>query len=320
MDDYLKQQISDIDNRIEEIKPLLDDPEMKGLAKAEIAELEKSKQELTDSATTPMETDESEESEGSDDSINPNIAILEIRSAAGGDEAGLFAGDLLRMYSRFAESKGWKIEELDRSEGGIGQIKQIVFKIRGKDAFRLLRFEAGVHRVQRVPKTESSGRIHTSTATVAVLPEVEESKVYINPADISFESFRSGGAGGQNVNKVSTAVRLIHKPTGIIVTCQTERSQLQNRENALNLLRARIWEAEQREKFAEVDSARSLMVGAGDRSEKIRTYNFPQNRITDHRINKSWHNLESILEGSLEPVVTALHEAAYSSDKTEVSS
>ena len=255
---------------------------------------------------------EFESSEEFDESINANAAIMEIRSAAGGDEAGLFAGDLLRMYLRYSESKGWKAEELDRSEGGLGQIKQIVLKIRGKDAFKLLQYEAGVHRVQRVPKTESSGRIHTSTATVAVLPEVKESEVYINPADISFESFRSGGAGGQNVNKVSTAVRLIHKPTGIIVTCQTERSQLQNRENAMNLLRARIWEAERKEKFAEVDDARSLMVGAGDRSEKIRTYNFPQNRITDHRIGKSWYNLEQIMEGSLGPVVEALQEAANS--------
>lgn len=309
MDDYLKQQISDIDSRIEDIKPLLNDPEMKGLAEAEIGDLEKQKQELANSASTPMK--ESDKSDDSDESeVNPNIAIMEIRSAAGGDEAGLFAGDLLRMYLRFAESKGWKVTEMDRSEGGLGQIKSITVEIRGKNAFKDLRFESGVHRVQRVPKTESSGRIHTSTATVAVLPEVEESQVYINPADISFESFRSGGAGGQNVNKVSTAVRLVHKPTGIIVTCQTERSQLQNRENALNLLRARIWEAEQREKFTEIDSVRALMVGAGDRSEKIRTYNFPQNRITDHRIGKSWHNLEQILEGNLEPVIRALQEEA----------
>lgn len=314
MEDYLTQQITDLDQRIEELKELAKDPEMGELAKAEIEDLEKQKKDLADSASTPMS--EHQDSNDLDESINPNAAIMEIRSAAGGDEAGLFAGDLLRMYTRFAETKNWKIEELDRSEGGIGQIKQIVIKVRGKDTFNLLQYEAGVHRVQRVPKTESGGRIHTSTATIAVLPEVKESEVFINPADITFESFRSGGAGGQNVNKVSTAVRLVHKPTGIVVTAQTERSQLQNRDNAMNLLRARIWEAERKEKFAEVDSARALMVGAGDRSEKIRTYNFPQNRITDHRIGKSWHNLEQILEGALGPVVTALQEAADSPEES----
>lgn len=319
MDDYLKQQIEEIENRIRDVQLMLKDPEMAELAKAEIADLEKQKQELTDSANQTMSGDDYDE-DSLDSDINPNVAIMEIRSAAGGDEAGLFAGDLLRMYTRFTETNKWKMEELDRSEGGIGQIKQITVKIKGKDAFKVLQYEAGVHRVQRVPKTESGGRIHTSTATVAVLPEVKESEVFINPADITFESFRSGGAGGQNVNKVSTAVRVVHKPTGIVVTCQTERSQLQNRENAMNLLRARIWEAERKEKFAEVDNARALMVGAGDRSEKIRTYNFPQNRITDHRIGKSWHNLEQILEGNLEPIVKALQDAAETPEELEVSS
>lgn len=316
MEDYLQQQINELDNRINELKEMLSDPEMAELAQAEIKDLEQQKQDLTNSASGGGSEDYG--SDDLDSDINPNIAIMEIRSAAGGDEAGLFAGDLLRMYSRFAESKNWKIEELDRSEGGIGQIKQITLKIKGKDAFSLMQYEAGVHRVQRVPKTESGGRIHTSTATVAVLPEVRESEVYINPADITFESFRSGGAGGQNVNKVSTAVRLVHKPTGIVVTCQTERSQLQNRENAMNLLRARIWEAERKEKFAEVDNARSKMVGAGDRSEKIRTYNFPQNRMTDHRIGKSWHNLEQILEGALGPIIDSLQEAAKEEDQENV--
>ncbi|EKD91221.1 MAG: Peptide chain release factor 1 [uncultured bacterium] len=306
---YLEEQINDIDKRIAANKELLEDPELKDLALAEIEELERQKQELVESAATPMsEPDESNDSEESD--VNPNVAIMEIRAAAGGDEAGLFAGDLLRMYLRFAEENKWMVEELDRNEGGIGQIKQIVLNIKGKDAFSKLRFEGGVHRVQRVPKTESSGRIHTSTATVAVLPEVSANEVYINPADVDFEAFRSGGAGGQNVNKVSTAVRLVHKPTGIVVTCQTERSQLQNRENAMALLRAKLWEIEQARLSSEVGGNRSAMVGAGDRSEKIRTYNYPQNRLTDHRIGKSWHNLEDILEGKLEPVVIALQEAS----------
>jgi len=308
MEDYLQQQINEIDRKIAENQTLLSDPELKDLAQAEISDLENQKEQLIDSAATTSDSIDS--SDSFDSEINPNVAVLEIRSAAGGDEAGLFAGDLLRMYTRFAESKGWKLEELDRSEGGLGQIKSVTIKIRGKDAFKLLEFEGGVHRVQRVPKTESSGRIHTSTATVAVLPEVKEAEVYINPADLEFEAYRSGGAGGQNVNKVSTAVRIKHIPTGIVVTCQTERSQLQNRENAMNLLRAKLWEQEQSEKLKAIGGARAAMVGAGDRSEKIRTYNFPQSRITDHRIGKSWHNLDTILNGDLSPVVNALQEAA----------
>lgn len=249
--------------------------------------------------------------------INPEDqgdAIVEIRAAAGGDEAGLFAGDLYRMYLRFAERQGWKTEELSLNSGGIGNIKEVVFEVKGNGAFGLLRWESGVHRVQRVPKTESSGRIHTSTVTVAVLPVIEPSELVINPDDIEFEAFRSSGAGGQNVNKVNSAVRLKHKPTGLTVTCQTERSQLQNRAKAMEVLRARLWEKKQHAEEQTLASSRKAQVGTGDRSEKIRTYNFPQDRITDHRIGKSFHHLEHILDGDILPLLQDLkNEAAASS-------
>lgn len=290
--DYIRKQIDDIDRRIEQNKALLSDPELGQLAQAEITELEKQKEALKFSEE--------------DRRPKTDSCILEIRSAAGGDEAGIFAGDLLRMYTKFAQGKGWKIEGLDRSEGKLGQIKGIILKIIGKGCFDSLKFESGVHRVQRVPVTESGGRIHTSTATVAVLPEITEREVFINPSEIEFEAFRSGGAGGQNVNKVSTAVRLKHIPTGIVVTAQTERSQLQNRENALQLLRSKLWDLQQQQTAGSISQQRSVQVGTGERNEKIRTYNFPQNRVTDHRIKKSWHNLEGILSGNLDPIIKVL--------------
>jgi len=232
--------------------------------------------------------------------------IVEIRAGAGGEEASLFAADLFRMYSRYAQSKGWQVEIIDSSPSAIGGFKELIFEVRGKGAFSRFKHERGVHRVQRVPITEASGRIHTSTATVAVLPEAEEVELNINPDDLKIEFFRSRGAGGQNVNKVTTAVRITHLPTGIVASCQDERSQIRNRMKAMAVLRARLLDMERRKQFESIDKERRMQVGSGQRAEKIRTYNFPQNRVTDHRINLSFHNLERILDGELDELIEAL--------------
>ena len=300
MNDYLKKQIEEIETKIAEAKKLAEDLSMADLAHDEIAALEKQKSDLTKAAAR-QSTDY--------ELSTTNSIILEIRSAAGGDEAGLFAADLLKMYQKYAQENNWKTEELDRTEGGLGNIKTVIVKITGRGVFEKLKNESGVHRVQRVPKTESAGRIHTSTATVAVLPEVEDTQVEINPKDLEFDAFRSGGHGGQNVNKVSTAVRIKHVPTGIVVKSQTERSQAQNREIAMQILRSKIYALEEEKKQSTIAGERSTQLGTGDRSEKIRTYNFPQNRITDHRINKSWHNLDQVLEGKLDAIVSAISNA-----------
>jgi peptide chain release factor 1 len=235
--------------------------------------------------------------------------IVEIRAGAGGDEAGLFAADLFRIYSHYADQQGWKTAILSRNESGIGGFKEIIFQVIGKGAYSKLKYESGVHRVQRIPQTESGGRIHTSTATVAVLPEMDEVEVEINPNEVRIDIFRSSGPGGQSVNTTDSAVRLTHLPTGIVISCQDEKSQLQNKTKAFNILRARLYDMEQQRLMAEQGATRRSQVGSGDRSEKIRTYNFPQTRVTDHRIGHTSYRLENILNGEIGEFIEALTEA-----------
>ncbi len=242
------------------------------------------------------------------DPLDEKNAVLEIRAGTGGEEAALFAADLLNMYLKFAERRGWETEIVDATLDDLGGYKEVIVEIRGRGAYGVLRHESGVHRVQRVPVTESQGRIHTSAATVAVLPEVEEVDIELDPADLEFESFRAGGPGGQHMQKNETAVRVTHKPTGISVACSDQRSQIQNRERALRLLRARLYDLKMREQAEELAKARKEQVKSGDRSEKIRTYNFPQDRLTDHRINLTLHNLPALLAGEIDELIEALAE------------
>ena len=283
--DYRQVQIEDLNKKIEETKSLLLDPTLAEMAQKEITELEKQKAEIEQTLKT-----------ASSESLDSYNIILEVKGATGGEEAKLWANELLQMYLKFAQYRGFKAKVLN--ETGI--------KIDGEGAFETFKYEAGVHRVQRVPETEKRGRVHTSTAAVSVLPELEDIDLHINPDDVEFEAFRSGGHGGQNVNKVSTAVRLKHTPTGIIVSCQTQRFQAQNRELAMEMLRAKLWEMEAEKQHGELSSIKSTQVGRGMRAEKIRTYNFPQDRLTDHRINKSWRNLEEILNGNLDEIISEM--------------
>ena len=248
------------------------------------------------------------EKEGkSGEEIEEKNAIIEIRAGTGGEEAGLFAGDLFRMYSRFAEKNNWPVQILSSSPTSLNGYKEIIFNVKGKNVWEALRHESGVHRVQRIPTTEKSGRIHTSTVSVAVLPEASEVEVKLRPEDLEISTFRSSGHGGQNVQKVETAVRIIHKPTGLVVSCQEERFQQRNKDKALKILRARLLAQQLEKQEKELTEERRMQIGKAMRAEKIRTYNFPQNRITDHRINKSWHNLEKILQGNLEEVINDLN-------------
>lgn len=273
------------------------DEEMAELVKLEIAELSEKKDRLEEELKILLIPE--------DPNDEKNV-IVEIRAAAGGDEAGLFAGDLYRMFSRYAEKNRWKTEVIEAQTTGVGGFKEIIFMIHGKGAYSKLKYENGAHRVQRVPETESGGRVHTSTATVAVLPEAEEVEVDINENDIRVDTFASSGPGGQSVNTTMSAVRLTHEPTGIIVSCQDEKSQIKNREKAMKVLRARIFDKYQQEAQAEYDQTRKSAVGTGDRSERIRTYNFPQNRVTDHRISLTIQKLDQILDGSLDEFIDAL--------------
>lgn len=295
VDKYLeyKKVVSDMEGA----KEMMDDPDLKDMAEEEYYSAKEKLPALEEELKILLlPKDENDDS---------NV-IIEIRGGAGGEEAALFAYNLYRMYTMYAELKKWQVEIIDSNETEIGGIKEISFMIKGKGAYSRLKFESGVHRVQRVPETEASGRIHTSTATVAVLPEVEDVEVEINPNDLRIDTYRSSGAGGQHVNKTSSAIRITHIPTGIVVSCQNERSQLQNKETAMKMLRSKLYEKEVEERDSAIINTRRLQVGSGARSEKIRTYNYPQSRVTDHRINYTIYQLESFLNGNIDEMVEAL--------------
>jgi peptide chain release factor 1 len=293
----MAKKFLELEHTRDEAKEMLDDPEMKDLAKEEIAEAEKEMekfQKILKEDLTPK------------DPNDPKNIILEVRAGAGGDEAGIFAGDLMRMYFRFAEEKDFSIEIMDKTDNESGGIKEVVAEISGKNAYKFFKYESGVHRVQRIPKTETQGRIHTSTATVAIIPEADETEeLEIAKNDVRVDTYRASGAGGQHVNKTESAIRLTHLPTGLVVTCQDGKSQHKNKEQAFKVLASRLKQLEQEKLIAENSEARVAQIGTGDRSEKIRTYNYPQDRITDHRIKKNFPNIPAVMDGALTPLIEA---------------
>jgi peptide chain release factor 1 len=291
------REYKDVLKNLADARALLDNEEMKELAEAEIPGLEKKQVELEAQLKELLLPR---------DPRDQKSVIVEVRAGAGGDEAGLFAAELHRLYTRYAEARGWKTSILSSNESGIGGFKEVIFEVSGKGAYSRLKFESGVHRVQRVPVTESSGRIHTSTATVAVLAEVDEVEVDVPEKDVRIDTYRASSAGGQNVQKNATAVRLTHIPTGLVVTCEDERSQTQNRLRAMGILRARLYEAEMEKRQTAASAERKSQVGSGDRSEKIRTYNFPQGRVTDHRISVSSFNLPAVMDGDIDLFIDEL--------------
>lgn len=300
------RQYKEVTKELEETEHMLDEdlePEIEELARHELDQLRRRQELLTQDLRLSLLPE---------DKSSSKDAIVEIRAGTGGEEAALFAADLFRMYTRYAQIKGWKTEVIDTSLSDRGGFKEIVFEVTGKSAFGRLKHERGVHRVQRVPVTEAGGRIHTSTATVAVLPEAEEVEIHVKQDDLKTDIFHSGGPGGQNVNKVATAVRITHIPTGIVVVCQEDRSQLRNRNKAMAVLRARLWDIEERKQQEQITKERRSQVGGAERAEKIRTYNYPQNRVTDHRIGMTVHNLQGFMEGDLDEMIDALasHERA----------
>ena len=283
--------------QIDEARALTEDPDMAELAAEELAELE---------ARLPEETQRVRIALLPKDPDDTRNAILEVRAGAGGDEAGLFGADLLRMYVHYAQRRGWTAELIEDGSTELGGVKESTLLIQGRNVFQRLKFESGVHRVQRVPVTESSGRIHTSTATVAVLPEAEDVEVEVNPGDLRIDTYRASGAGGQHVNRTDSAVRITHLPTGLVVTSQDQRSQIQNREKAMRVLKSRLYELQREQQAGDYAQRRRLQVGTGDRSERIRTYNFPQGRVTDHRIGLTLYRIDEIMAGDLDPIIDAL--------------